>query len=620
MFMSARKPNGFWAFIRVIARGINLLRLVILNLVFFGLLALLLAVFSHGAPPLGEHTALVLKPHGQLVEQYSVDPVSRVMSRLAGQSLQQVQVRDMVGAIDRAASDRRIQSIVLLPQDLSAGGFAALREVGAALDRFRAHGKKVTVWAPQLDQMQYYLAAHADRVLLDPQGGVMITGLSSYRLYYKDLLDKLGVQVHLFRVGQFKSAAEPFVLDQASAQAKQADAYWMGGLWDQWLADVARLRHLDPARLRAVIQAMPTQIHSHGGDMARLALADHLVDGLATRQQLLARLRSDGIAAADDGRGLRSIGMHGYLAASTASVPRRSDADHVAVVVAEGEISGGSEPPGHIGGDSTAALIRRAREDKHVKALVLRVDSPGGEVYAAEQIRREVALTRAAGKPVVVSMGDVAASGGYWISMNANRIFAEPNTITGSIGIFGMLYNVPGTLDKLGVHSDGVGVGPLAGAFDITRPLDPNVATMVQAMIDKGYRDFVGGVAKARGMAYAQVDTVAQGRVWTGRQAKQRGLVDQLGGLREALAEAAREAGLGPHFGVRYVEPHGSVLQRFVQTMGQSALAHVMLAAGIHLPAWSVELARRAPEWRLFEHARAGRPQVYAYCFCAPHS
>ncbi|NII11972.1 signal peptide peptidase SppA [Oleiagrimonas sp. C23AA] len=616
--MSARKPNGFVAFIGVILRGINVVRIVILNVIFFGLLAIIIAAANRSAPLVRSHTVLVLKPQGELVEQYSIDPVQRVTAKLAGQAVQQVQVRDLVGAIKRAAHDGHIQSIVLMPGELRAGGFAALREVAAALDRFRATGKKVTVWAPQLDQSQYYLAAHADTVLVDPQGGVMVTGLASYRLYYKDLLDKLGVTVHLFRVGQFKSAAEPYVLDQASDQAKQADRFWMGGLWDQWMADVGKARHIDPATLRTAIDAMPEQIKAHGGDLAKLDLADHLVDGLATRAQLIARLRSQGALADDDGHGVRSIDMEHYLASVSPPRPRHASAGNVAIVVAEGEITGGSQPPGHIGGDSTAALIRRAREDSHVKALVLRVDSPGGEVYAAEQIRREVALTRQAGKPVIVSMGDVAASGGYWISMNANRIYAEPNTITGSIGIFGMLYNVPDTLAKLGVHSDGIGVGPLAGAFDVTRPLDPKVATMMQSMIDKGYRDFVGGVAKARHMSYAQVNTVAQGRVWTGRQALERGLVDKLGGLRAAVADAAKTAGLDQHFGVRYVEPRMSGFQRFMQGIGQSSMAHIMLSAGIRLPSWTAELARRAPELGLFGHAQAGKPNVYAYCFCSP--
>jgi protease-4 len=618
-----RQPNGFWAFLRVFGRGINAVRLVIINVVFFVLLGLflLLALGLYAGSRAGrevlDHSVLVLQPQGQLVEQYTIEPLQRALTGLSGEAPKQVRLRDLVGAIDAAARDPRISRIVLDPSRLRSGGFAALREVGAALDRFRAGGKPVIAWAPALDQYQYYLAAHADRVLLDPKGELMLTGLASYRLFYKNLLDKLGVEVHLFRVGQFKSAAEPYILDHASDASKQADGYWMGGLWDEYLDEVAKLRKLDPAALRADVDGLPDKIAASQGDLARLALDEHLIDGTATRQQLIELLRKQGVPAGKKGFGIREVDLPRYLA----DLPDRDDvfAPGVAVVVAEGEISGGRRPPGAIGGDSTAALIRAAREDKHTRALVLRVDSPGGEVYAAEQIRREVALTRAAGIPVVVSMGDVAASGGYWISMNANRIVAEPNTITGSIGIFGMYYTVPGTLAKLGIASDGVATGPMAGAFDITRPLDPKVGAVVQAIIDKGYRDFVGSVATARGKSFDAIDAIAQGRVWTGRQAQQRGLVDQLGGLGDAVADAAKLAGLGAGYPVRYQEAPLSTFERFLLGLRQNAMVVALQGYGVHLPGWLARVDAVAPDLALLGRAEAGRPNVYAYCFCSPH-
>ncbi|HET7359844.1 MAG TPA: signal peptide peptidase SppA [Rhodanobacteraceae bacterium] len=612
-----RKRNGFLGFLWTILRGINLVRVVILNIVFFGLLALILVVLGRERPALQDATVLVLQPQGQLVEQYSVSPVSRALARLSGDETRQVQVRDLVAAIDRAADDSRISRILLLPGDLQAGGFAALRQVGDALQRFRASGKPVTAWAAGMDQDQYYLAARADQVLLDPQGGVIATGLSSYRLFYKDLLDKLGVQVHLFRVGQYKSAAEPYILDHASDAAKAADSAWLGGLWDQWIADVAGWRKLDPAALRTHLDDLPAELQAAGGDLGKLSLQLHLADGLATREQLIAMLRKDGVPAGRDGRQFRQVDVHDYLA-MTEPGPALAPQPAVAVVVAEGEIVGGSQAAGKIGGDSTSALIRKARLDRHIKALVLRVDSPGGEVYAAEQIRREVALTRKAGKPVMVSMGDVAASGGYWIAMDADRIYAEPNTITGSIGIFGLMFNVPDTLAKVGVHNDGVGVGPLAGAFDVTRPLDPKVGAMMQSIIDKGYRDFVGGVAKARGQSFAAIDAIAQGHVWTGRQALQRGLVDQLGGLGDAIRAAAKQAGLHDGYPVRYLERPLSGFDRFMLGVSQGASARALASVGIRLPAWLGAVAKAAPELSLLQHAKPGRPQVYAYCFCAP--
>jgi protease IV len=613
---------GFWAFLCTLGRGINLVRLLIINLVFFGVLFVLLLLLTAGVAgsrmqhALQTDSVLVIKPQGQLVEQYSIEPLQRALAGLSGEPTRQVQLRDLVGAIDAAAKDKRITRILLLPDELQGGGFAALHEVGAALDRFRAAGKPVIVWAVNLDQGQYYLAAHADRLLVDPQGGVMITGLANYRLFYKDLLDKLGVDVHLFRVGEFKSAAEPYILDHASAESKQADSYWMGGLWDGYLAEVAALRKLDPAVLRDDIDNLPAHIARTNGDLAQLALDQHLVDGLATRAELIAMMRKEGVPADRKGHSFRQVDLAQYAA----GVPDEDNslAPGVAVVVAEGEISGGKQSPGSIGGESTAALIRNAREDHKTKALVLRVNSPGGEVYAAEQIRREIELTRKAGIPVVVSMGDVAASGGYWIAMNANRIFAEPNTITGSIGIFGMYYSVPNTLARLGVQSDGVGTGPMAGAFDITRPLDPKVGAVIQAIINKGYRDFVGNVAKARGKSYDAIDAIAQGRVWTGRQALARGLVDQLGGLDLAVADAASLARLGKDYPVRYIETPQGGFERFLSGLGQNASVHVLQSWGVRLPNWFARLPALTSQLQLLRNAKAGTPNIYADCLCSP--
>ena len=290
--MTERGTNGFWAFLRVFGRGINMVRLVILNLVFFaffGLFLLLLLAFwagSHMELGIQNDTVLVLKPQGELVEQFSIEPLERAVQSLSGNAPKQVQVRDLVGAIDAATTDNRISRILLEPQDLHGGGFASLREVADALDRFRAAGKPVVVWAASMDQGQYYLAAHADRILLDPMGGVVLTGLANYRLFYKDLLDRLGVDVHLFRVGQFKSAAEPYILDHASPESKEADAYWMGGLWDRYIDEVAKLRKLQPAALRAAVDGLPEAIAGTKGDLGQLAFNEHLVDGLATRDDL----------------------------------------------------------------------------------------------------------------------------------------------------------------------------------------------------------------------------------------------------------------------------------------------------------------------------------------------
>src|SRR5690348_633098 len=605
--------RGFGGFLRGLGRGINIARLVIINVVFFGILFLILGLLFRGPPKVGTDTVLLLKPTGMLVEQYSVDPAYRAFARASGESVGQVRVRDLVSAIDHAAGDARIKSILLDPSELQFGGMGALEDVGAALDRFRAAGKPVIAWGTNLGQMQYLLAAHANEVYLDPAGSVSITGISDYRSYFKDLLDKLGITAHLFRVGQYKSAAEPFILDAPSQAALAADQCWMGGLWNTWLAEVGKLRHIDPATLDRQIDSLPTEIPAMQGNTGALALKFHWVDGLATREDMVRMMQKRGVVT-DNGTGFRAVDLDHYL-------PQTVDVGfgkpQVAVIVAEGDIVPGRQSAGQIGGESTAALIRQARANRNVRAIVLRVDSPGGEAFAAEQIRREVVLAERAGKPVIASMGDLAASGGYWISMNANRIFAEPDTITGSIGIFGLYFTASDGLAKLGINTAGQGTTPLAGAFDVRRPLDPALGAMIQASIDRGYRQFVGNVAKARDKSFADIDAIAQGRVWTGEQALKRGLVDQMGGLQDAIAYAAKDAKLGSNYAVRYIEPPSSPLERFLEGAGNSATAQALASLGMHVPkSWLAAVPELAPAWSILQHAQPGKPATYAYCFC----
>ncbi len=538
----ARFFKGLWD-------AMNFTRRLVFNLLFFGLLLVVLAALSakDSVRPMSSRTTLVIAPEGKLVEQYSSDPVSRSLARATGQqSTGEVQLRDLLRAIASAKTDKHIERVLLRTDQMSFGGYASIRELAAALADLRASGKQVVAFAENLDQNQYLLAAQANEVYLDPMGGLMLEGLGRYRQYYREgLQDKLGVDVHLFRVGEYKSAAEPYILDAASPESKQADLFWMNDIWQRYLGDIGKARNLDPRVLGAQIDTLPTDIQAAGGDLARYAMQHKLVDGLKTQAQVDDLLAQRGVADADAEDGFREIGLDDYLKRITITLDPVDERPQVAVVVAEGEISGGEQPPGTIGGDSTANLLRDARDDDKVKAVVLRVNSPGGEVFASEKIRREVVALKTAGKPVVVSMGDLAASGGYWISMNADRIYANPSTISGSIGIFGLIPTIPRALEKIGVHTDGVGTTRFAGAFDITRPLDPDVGQVIQSVIDKGYRDFTGRVAKARNRSVAQIDAVARGRVWTGAQAKQRGLVDQMGGLQDAVADAAKRARLG---------------------------------------------------------------------------
>ena len=607
--------------------AMNFTRRLIFNLLFFVLLFLLLALLGSGdgVEPLRDRTTLVIAPEGELVEQYSVDPATRALARALGEDSGEVQLRDLLRALEKAGGDERIERVVLQLDQLTGGGMASRRELAAAVARLRQGGKQVVAFSEMMGQEQYLVVAEAGEVYLDPMGGLLLEGLGRYRQYYREgLEDKLGVDVHLFKVGEYKSAAEPFVLDQASPESKQADLYWMNDLWNRYLADIGAARGIAPASIAADIEQLPAGIAAVEGDLAQYALQHQLVDGLKTRQQMDDLLLERGVADVDAEGGFRQVSLQGYLdhldtALRMAADPR----PQVAVVVAAGSITGGEQPPGTIGGESTSALLRQALDEDNIKAVVLRVDSPGGEVFASEQIRREVVALQEAGKPVVVSMGDLAASGGYWISMNADRIYADPSTITGSIGIFGMIPTIPRALDKIGVNTDGVGTTRFAGAFNITRALDPAVGQIIQSVIEKGYRDFIGKVAEAREQPVAQVDEVARGRVWSGAQAKARGLVDELGGLKAAIADAARRAELGDadDYSVHYVEKIPTPFEQFFAGFAQSRIGANLLgdsemARGV--------LAKALPQARadleLLEGAItpvAGVPvKALAYCFC----
>ena len=610
----------------------NFTRRLILNFLFFGLLFLFLVLFlvavgrGTGVQPLTERTTLVIAPEGRLVEQFSADPVSRALAKAFGdKSGEEVQLRDLVRTIDAAREDKHIERVLLRVDGLQPSGYASMREVAASLAKLRASGKQIVAFGENLSQSQYLLAAQANEIYIDPMGSMMLEGLGRYRQYYRrGLQEKLGVDVHLFRVGEFKSAAEPYILDAASPESKEADLYWMNDIWARYLQDIAKLRKLTPEQLSAGIDTMPEGIAAAGGDLAKFALQQKLVDGLKTQEEVEALLAERGVADSDADGGFRNIDMTTYLAQHDAKhLPIGDKRPQVAVVVAEGEITDGEQPAGTVGGKSTSALLREARDDDDVKAVVLRVDSPGGGVYPSEEIRREVAALKAAGKPVVVSMGDLAASGGYWISMNADRIYADPSTITGSIGIFGLIPNITRTLDKIGVTTDGVGTTRFAGAFDISRPMDPAVGQVIQSVIDKGYADFTGKVAAARNKSVEDVDAVARGRVWSGAQAKERGLVDELGGFEAAVADAAARAKLGTadKFRVRYIEKAASPFSQFMSGFAGSRLGAAFLKDSDVARAL---LAKAMPETdaqlRFVEEAatnRNGAPvKALVYCFC----
>ncbi len=559
------RPSLVMRVIRGLWWTVNTLRRVVLNGLFLLLLGgLLWLLLRPGPPALQDKTALLLNWQGSVVEQRTgVSPRDGALRQLRGDDdSDQLRLRDVLAVLEAAAEDPNIPHAVLLLDQFQGAGLPVLREMGAALNRFKAAGKPVYAWGSGYDQRQYYLAAHATEVWLDPMGEVLFEGYGRYRNYYKDLFDKVGISANVQRVGQFKSAAETYSANAPSPQTLEAESFLFNDLWALWTRDVEAARQLPAGSIQAGIDALPGSLVAAEGDIAKLALDSKIVTALMTREAMRAKLVS--LGTADDSDPLAPTFRQVSFGEYAARLKPEQGGDAIGVVVAQGEISSGVAPAGSIGGLSTADLIRRAREDKDIKAVVLRVDSPGGSAFGSELVRRELALTREAGKPVVVSMGNLAASGGYWISMAADEVIADEATITGSIGVVAMLPTAKGALDKLGVNAAGTTTTWLAGAYDPRRDLDPRFVTLVQASIQRVYADFTGMAAKARNTTPEKIDAVGQGRVWTGRQALERGLVDRVGSLGDALAAARTRAKLPEDVRVAYLEREPGRLQRLL--------------------------------------------------------
>ena len=616
--MSASNPGPARRFFRGVWRVIDVSRRVVLNLIFLLILALVILFLARSGPqPLAEKTALVLALDGSIAEQRAGNLRSTALGQLRGETTpQKMQLRDVLAVLDTAAKDEKISSAVLILDELDATGLATLREIGAAVDRFRAKGKKVVAWGSSFDQRQYYIAAHADEVYLHPMGAVNVTGFGGVQNYYKDALDKVGVSVKVLRAGMFKDFGEAYVANEPSPEAREADSALLGSLWKIYTDEIEKLRKLPPGSVMKSIDEAPERLQAVNGDRAKLALADKAVDGLKTRDELRALMISRGVEDLEH-KTFRQTSFDEYLA----RLRPRLTGDAIGVVVAEGEIVDGQAPIGTVGGLSTANLIRRARDDKDVKALVLRVNSPGGSVFGSELVRRELELTRAAGKPVVVSMGDLAASGGYWIATASDEIIADPSTVTGSIGVIALLPNFSGTLDKLGVHSTTLATTWLRSAFDPRVPLDPRLADMIQRSVDHEYQSFIARVAQARKTTPDKIDGVAQGRVWSGAQALERGLIDRLGSYGDALRSAAERAKLGDDPRILYIERDPGAFSRFVSLLN-AEVARTFSASideklgGIGLPASALAPAARDLGWLAGLLERRKPFDAVAHCLC----
>jgi protease-4 len=572
--MSA-KPSFLRKMFLLLWNTINGIRKLILNVIFFGLLAVITVVFLNSEDEIvvEDQSVLVLNLSGSIVDQKRyVDPLEMAFSQgQANDPEGETLLADVLYTINNATEDARINSIVLDLANVKDAGISKMTAIGEALNKFKAANKSVIAMANGYDQNQYFLASFANKIYLNNQGMVSLDGLSRYRLYYKAALEKLKITTHVFRVGTFKSAVEPFIRDDMSDADKEASKVLLNDIWQSYSTIVASNRQISPDQLVLTTDEYLAQLNKAEGDSAQMAVnmkwVDELVSADAFRLAMIERVGSD-----KEGKNFKQISFNDYRSL-TAPIPKFVENDSVAIIVAKGTILNGKQPAGQIGGESTSALLMNARFDDKVKAVVLRVDSPGGSAFASEQIRQEVLALKAAGKPVVVSMGSLAASGGYWISASADYIIATPTTLTGSIGIFGMFATFEQALDHFGVTSDGVATSDWAG-LSPTRELNPQVAAVVQRHIERGYHEFISLVATERHMTLEQVDDIAQGRVWTGKRALTLGLVDELGDMDVALAKAADLAKMDK-FDVKVIEQELSAEQQIMQQIMGATVAYV---------------------------------------------
>ncbi|EBZ6932253.1 signal peptide peptidase SppA [Salmonella enterica subsp. enterica serovar Richmond] len=572
-------------------RVLNFVREMVLNLFFIFLVLVGVGIWMQiGNGSNSEQTArgaLLLDISGVIVDKPSTNhrlgALGRQLFGASSDRLQENSLFDIVNAIRQAKDDRNITGIVLDLKNFTGADQPSMRYIGKALREFRDSGKPVFAVGENYSQGQYYLASFANKIWLSPQGQVDLHGFATNGLYYKTLLDKLKVSSHVFRVGTYKSAVEPFIRDDMSPAAREADSRWIGELWQNYLHTVSANRQISPQQLFPGAQAIIDGLTSVGGDTAKYALDHKLVDALASSADVEKALTKQ-FGWSKTENNYRAISYYDYSLKTPADT-----GGTIAVIFANGAIMDGEETPGNVGGDTTASQIRDARLDPKVKAIVLRVNSPGGSVNASEVIRAELAAARAAGKPVVVSMGGMAASGGYWISTPANYIVASPSTLTGSIGIFGVINTVENSLSSIGVHSDGVSTSPLAD-ISMTKALSPEVQQMMQLSIEYGYKRFITLVADARKRTPEQIDKIAQGHVWTGEDAKANGLVDSLGDFDDAVAKAAELAKL-KQWHLDYYQDEPTVLDMVMDSMTGSVRAMLPETIQAMLPAPLVSAA-----------------------------
>lgn len=544
--------KGLWKIIKAMGNFvIGLGGFTIGALVIIGLSIAFFARNPQQLPNVPDGAVLVLWPEGQIVEITELpDPYAALYDDFSRQPVQ-TSIHDITTALKRAKDDDRISALALVTDSMANTAPSHMHTIAAAVRDFKSSGKKVFAVSSSYSQSDYMIAAEADKIYMNAQGNVLLTGYGSYPMFYRSLLEKIGATVNVFRVGTFKSAVEPYIRDDMSEAAKEANSEFLGTLWNQYQASVNQARGFDPGKISNDIETISSQLNEAGGDFAQLALNTGLIDELAPRAKWRQDLMQQ-YGSSSFGNSFNQIDFQSYLAATNRN---NSSRNQIAVITAQGEIVMGDGPVSVAAAETLVGYIRSARNSANTAAIVLRVDSPGGSSFASELIRQELVAAQEQGIKVIASFGPVAASGGYWIAATADEIWAAPSSITGSIGIFGIVPTYENTLDKIGVSTDGVGTTPLAGAFNVTRPLSDLTKDVIQQSIESGYSQFLSLVAEARNMTVEDVDKIAQGRVWIGSKAKELGLVDHLGGFDEAVAAAARAAGVeGNHSVVFYRE------------------------------------------------------------------
>lgn len=600
----------------------KVLHLVILLFV----LVLVLASLAPDAPAVPDEVALVLAPDGDLVDQLSGDPLDRALARARGVPVRETLVKDLIDAIRAADDDDRVRALVLRLDGLGGAGLSKLQELADEIVLFKESGKDVIAVGDNFTRNQYYLAAYADEIYMHPMGFVFVDGYSRYPMYFREALEKALVDFHVWAIGEYKSFVEPITRDGMSDEDREAAGEYLSALWNAYQADVTTARGLPQDALQQYADNASALLAAAGGDTARLALDQQLVDELLARDQINARIRA--IVEPEDEEddededavevGYPQIGHAEYLRAVRRGKEIDADADAVAVLVASGTILDGEQPPGTIGGNSTAALIRDLANEDNVKALVLRVDSGGGSAFASDVILRELQVFQESGRPLVVSMGSLAASGGYWISMSADEIWAAPTTLTGSIGIGATIPTVPRTLDALGIHVDGIGTTNLSGQFSLARPLGPDISDLIGQSIEYGYEEFITKVAAYREQDIEAIDSVARGRVWIGEHAREHDLVDRIGDLDDAIASAAELAGLAEdEYEIRYLEKELELADQLVLEFVRSAapLLGALRFGPAFSPAFQRLLAIAAEPLKWVDSLNDPK-NLYAYCFC----